>query len=249
LLDRQGRPYLTDFGIAISGNLAGQRTTDTMGTLRYMAPEQLAETANYRSDIYGLGVVLYELLTGERPFAATDTVDMRNAVVTGQPMPPRRVNPNIPAALERACLRAMAKEPGDRYATATEFAAALRLVSSRRRTTWILGGMAAIAATTVLVFGLWKWQGPADRESSPQSEKDQQYIGQHIEVKARAREKAEHAKDRAEAAATEAKRIQEQAKKEAAAAISAEIQADRDPQASAVREQRGSPGRLPIRQP
>ena len=71
LLDGQGRPYLTDFGIAISGDDQGRGTTDTAGTLRYMAPEQVAETVSQidcRSDIYGLGVVLYELLTGQRPF-------------------------------------------------------------------------------------------------------------------------------------------------------------------------------------
>jgi hypothetical protein len=142
LLDGQGRPYLTDFGIAISGDNQGRGTTDTAGTLRYMAPEQVAETTSHidcRSDIYGLGVVLYELLTGQRPFTASDTVDLRNAILAGQLTPPRTINPAVPIALERVCLMTMAKEPGARYATATDLSVALRATTRRPgiRSIWI----------------------------------------------------------------------------------------------------------------
>ena len=112
LLDRQKRPYLTDFGIAVSGDPADWEAIDTVGTLRYIthrAGNKHAGQIDYRSDVYGLGVVLYQLFTGQTPFAASDTVDLRNAVLAGQPIPPRKINPTIPLALERACLKAMAR--------------------------------------------------------------------------------------------------------------------------------------------
>ena len=161
LLDRQGRPYLTDFGIAISGDERSQGTTDAAGTLRYMAPEQVAESTSHvdcRSDIYGLGVVLYELFTGQRPFSASDTVDLRNAILAGQPTPPRTINPSVPVGLERIGLKAMAKEPGARYATAADFAAALRAaIKPRLRTHWIAAGVVVIGLLTILAVVYSKW--------------------------------------------------------------------------------------------
>jgi hypothetical protein len=135
-----------------------------------MAPEQVAETAShadYRSDIYGLGVVLFELLTGRSPFTASDTVDLRNAILAGQVISLRTINPTIPVFLERVCLKAMAEEPGARYAAAVDLAAALRAVSNRRRPTWLLVGSALLALTAALVFGVWKWRGPPTATVEP----------------------------------------------------------------------------------
>jgi serine/threonine protein kinase len=170
LLDGQGRPYLTDFGIAISGDGRGRGTADTAGTLGYMAPEQAtASHIDRRSDIYGLGIVLYELLTGQRPFAASDTVDLRNAILAGQPIPPRRINPTIPIALERVCLKAMAKEPGARYPTAADLATALRAAIKRPRTgtLWLAAGLLVIGLLAALVLGYSKWSMPPKTTEQP----------------------------------------------------------------------------------
>jgi tetratricopeptide (TPR) repeat protein/tRNA A-37 threonylcarbamoyl transferase component Bud32 len=97
-----------------------------LGTPGYMAPEQ-AEGRSERigpwSDIYGLGAVLYEILTGKPPFGGSSVTEAVRLVVEEEPEPPRRVCPSAPPALEAVCRRAMAKRPEDRYASATELAA------------------------------------------------------------------------------------------------------------------------------
>ena len=122
LLDAEGKPYLADFGIAISEDEG--HSSGTAGTLAYMPPEQLSDGASridVRTDIYGLGVVLYELLTGQKPFTGNDPLDLRNAILSAQPTPPRALVASLPVSLERICLKAMAKEPAERYATAKDY--------------------------------------------------------------------------------------------------------------------------------
>lgn len=135
LLDNHARPYLTDFGIALSGNERHSGGTETAGTLAYMSPEQLTTGAGLdrRSDIYSLGVVFYELLTGQRPFTAKSPLDLRKAVLSDQPTPPRSIDSSIPVPLEQVCLKVLAKEPAGRYPTAAAFAVALRAAARPRR--------------------------------------------------------------------------------------------------------------------
>jgi cytoskeletal protein RodZ len=128
MINQQGQVVLTDFGIArIMGATQYTQTGALSGTPAYMSPEQgQGERADERSDIYSLGVMLYEMVTGMVPYDA----DTPFAVIMkhiNEPLPmPRAVNPNVPEAVERIILKAMSKNPDDRYQTAGEMARALR---------------------------------------------------------------------------------------------------------------------------
>jgi WD40 repeat protein/serine/threonine protein kinase len=126
LLDGRGNLWITDFGLAHCQSQAGLTMTgDLVGTLRYMSPEQaLAKRllVDHRTDIYSLGVTLYELLTLEHAFAGSDREELLRQIAFEEPRPPRQLNRFIPAELETIVLKAMAKIPEERYATAQELA-------------------------------------------------------------------------------------------------------------------------------
>ncbi|HSJ17008.1 MAG TPA: Stk1 family PASTA domain-containing Ser/Thr kinase [Solirubrobacterales bacterium] len=126
LVDRNGRATVTDFGIAKAGPSEITQTGSVMGTAQYLSPEQaqgLEVTA--ASDLYSIGVVLYELLTGEVPFAADSAVAVALKQVSEMPRPPSELNPAVPRALDAVVMRALAKDPANRFASADEFEAAL----------------------------------------------------------------------------------------------------------------------------
>lgn len=132
ILTGEGTPVLVDFGLALDESLAGGSEKGILsGTPWYMSPEQAAGTAHRidgRTDIYSLGVVLYEMLTGRVPFRAGKPLELLRQVRDDEPQPPRQLVRDIPPKLESACLKAMAKRQQDRYTTAADFAAELRRI-------------------------------------------------------------------------------------------------------------------------
>jgi eukaryotic-like serine/threonine-protein kinase len=126
LIDLRGNLWVTDFGLAHCQNQAGLTMSgDLVGTLRYMSPEQaLAQRVNidHRTDIYSLGATLYELLTLEPVFAGAERQELLRQIAFEEPRRPRQVNPAIPVELETIVLKALEKNPADRYASAQEVA-------------------------------------------------------------------------------------------------------------------------------
>jgi hypothetical protein len=127
LVDADGHTKLTDFGIAQAAeHVSLTQTGIVLGTAQYMAPEQAqGKPIGPATDLYSLGVVLYELATGRLPFEGDSPLTVALRHVQEQPIPPRRLNPSLPPELETVILRAMAKDPGRRYASGAELAQAL----------------------------------------------------------------------------------------------------------------------------
>lgn len=126
LVDRAGKLYLTDFGLAKDRRFGTMTDTGGMlGTPSYMSPEQARaqrQRVDHRTDVYSLGVVLYELLTLRRPHLGRTAPEVMTQILEQTPPPIGRLNPRVPRALALVCAKAMEKRPKDRYPTAREFA-------------------------------------------------------------------------------------------------------------------------------
>jgi hypothetical protein len=161
LLDAQDQPHVTDFGLAkrLDHDTVQTQAGAILGTPSYMAPEQAVGTKELTPavDIYGLGALLYELLTGRPPFRAETPVDTLRQVLENEPAPPRLLNPKVDEDLETICLKCLEKDPNHRYVSAEALAADLEQY---------LAGEPITARSLNLVDRLLRAlkRGPHDRE-------------------------------------------------------------------------------------
>ena len=126
LLNHQGRAYLTDFGLV--RDLAIPTLGEVFGTPKYISPEQAVNSANAvpQSDLYALGIVMYEMVTGRTPFNAGHPNDIALMHIEVPPPPPRQFNDEIPPGVEAVILKLLEKQPENRYQTGAEMVEALR---------------------------------------------------------------------------------------------------------------------------
>ncbi|HKS79756.1 MAG TPA: Stk1 family PASTA domain-containing Ser/Thr kinase [Gaiellaceae bacterium] len=153
LVDAEGRVKVTDFGIARAGTSQMTETGSIVGTAQYLSPEQArGGEVDPRSDLYSLGVVLYELLTGKTPFDGETPVEIAMKHLSNAPKPPSKLRPDVTPELDKVVLRALAKNPDDRYQSADEMEADLERVargapvSAATAATQVLPAAAAVAA-------------------------------------------------------------------------------------------------------
>lgn len=174
LLDEDGEPKIGDFGLAIRQNPGSAAAGGIAGTPPYMAPEQTHSNGpalGPRTDVYGLGAILYEMLTGWQPFGGKNVGEVFEKVRNEPPAPPRSFA-RVPRKLEAICLKCLAKDPSERYASCKELAADLRRFLSRRNV-WI-----GVAATLVCLLGgalMWAHMLRDDLSATEQARKQTEY--------------------------------------------------------------------------
>jgi serine/threonine protein kinase len=172
MLGDTGRPVVVDFGLARrQEDLSLTREGDVFGTPPYMSPEQInGEEVGPAGDVYSLGATLYHLLTGRPPFQGATLTQLAERIAKEPPELPSRLRPGIDPGLEAICLKALAKAPGDRFASMDEMAAALQKFLSgattepvhprpprpRRRRVVVLAALLLLAGAAAVAFAVWR---------------------------------------------------------------------------------------------
>jgi serine/threonine protein kinase/tetratricopeptide (TPR) repeat protein len=186
LLDAKGEPHLTDFGLArlVESESSVTQTLDVLGTPSYMAPEQAVgknAAVSSATDVYGLGAVLYQLLTGHPPFAGGTTYETIKLLESTEPRPPRLLNPTVDRDLSRVCLKCLEKDPKRRYSSALALAEDLERwlkhepIEARhtgifaRGKKWVrrnpsIAVMAAMLLTLAVPLGVMVWKSEFPRQ-------------------------------------------------------------------------------------
>lgn len=169
VLVHDGRALVADFGIALAPSAGDSRLTEagmSIGTPEYMSPEQALgeQQLDARADIYAVGVMLYEMLTGAPPFAGPSAQAIVAKVITAKPVPPSRLRKEIPAHVEDAVLTALNKNPADRFATAAAFGSAIEGASAvprqrgkpTRRILWAAGAVGLLVGLGAIAVRPWQ---------------------------------------------------------------------------------------------
>jgi WD40 repeat protein len=174
LLDAQDNPLLTDFGIAATEQELLNEPQRSLATLAYASPEQVSgQMIDARSDIWSLGVVLYELLSGRLPFDDLSPVVLKEKILSHEPPPLRSLDPTIPKTLERICLKCLAKSPAQRYASAQELADELSAFLQPRKSRRFRGlalGAALVLAGVVGLVAYWSRLNPPTEQHDDQGQ-------------------------------------------------------------------------------
>ena len=183
LLDAAGKPHVLDLGLALHESRQHQRAGEFSGTLAYMAPEQVRREAHRldgRADIWALGIMLYEMLTGRRPFQGENAAQIEDEILHREPKPPRQIDETVPEQLERICLKCLAKDVTQRYGAAADVARDLRgrdvsVASSgwqasrtpapgrsARRTWGLAAAVVGAMAAALIIFSVRPGRGPGE---------------------------------------------------------------------------------------
>jgi len=168
ILGDDGVPRLVDFGLAAAVVSEGLHVV--AGSPPYMAPEQArgqGERIDARTDVYGLGAVLYYLLTGQPPHDGKTLIEALEQARDAPIVPPRQINPRIPRALERVCLKATAADPQSRFQSADALRRALGHYMLLRRGTPVLGVVAILLVLVVSAWAFWRGPEPEVLKSEP----------------------------------------------------------------------------------
>lgn len=184
ILDSRRTPCVVDFGLAVDDRLQKSLRGEVSGTVPYMAPEQTRGEVHLldgRADIWALGVILYEMLTGRRPFAGRSLTELTEEICHRVPRPLRMIRPQVPAELERICLKCLAKRMTDRYATAADVSDELQAWLTDLQSDAASATAAPKSTVRVIPKGLRSFEdqdadfflqllpGPRDRHGIPES--------------------------------------------------------------------------------